>query len=268
MSRLPQPGSDAGVWGQVLNDYLKRIHESDGTLQNHVVAESNLTEEVIAKLNATGTGSSVGPTGATGPQGPTGTPGLQGITGATGPAGPAGETGPSGAQGDIGATGATGPAGATTIEGIDGLQEALAAKANDDEVVHIAGDTMTGQLIVPNLQITGGVPAVGKILTSDASGNATWQDAPAGAEPNTISNNTDVTITNPQDGQTLVYESETNQWVNQTIASGTTLPDQTGHMGEFLQTDGTTLSWAVPPSNGGGGSNDDLLALTWMEVAG
>ena len=35
-------------------------------------------------------------------------------------------------------------------------------------------------------------------------------------------------------------------------ASGTTLPDQTGHAGEFLQTDGAALSWAT--AGGGGGA--------------
>ncbi|NTW62060.1 polysaccharide deacetylase family protein [Candidatus Saccharibacteria bacterium] len=33
MSRLPVPGSDAGTWGNILNDYLSVEHNSDGTLK-------------------------------------------------------------------------------------------------------------------------------------------------------------------------------------------------------------------------------------------
>jgi hypothetical protein len=33
MSRLPQPGSDKGTWGDVLNDYLSQSLNSDGTLK-------------------------------------------------------------------------------------------------------------------------------------------------------------------------------------------------------------------------------------------
>jgi hypothetical protein len=33
MARLPQPGSDDGVWGQVLNDFLNAGHNTDGSLK-------------------------------------------------------------------------------------------------------------------------------------------------------------------------------------------------------------------------------------------
>jgi hypothetical protein len=33
MSRLPVPGSDAGTWGGILNDFLEVEHKSDGTLK-------------------------------------------------------------------------------------------------------------------------------------------------------------------------------------------------------------------------------------------
>ena len=42
--------------------------------------------------------------------------------------------------------------------------------------VNVDGKVMTGTLAV-----TGGAPAVGKVLTSDASGNATWQAVPGGS---------------------------------------------------------------------------------------
>ena len=34
MARLPQPGGDAGNWGQILNDYLSVEHNADGSLKN------------------------------------------------------------------------------------------------------------------------------------------------------------------------------------------------------------------------------------------
>ena len=39
------------------------------------------------------------------------------------------------------------------------------------------------------------------------------------------------------------------------------LPSQTNNAGKILQTDGTDVSWQDKPNN------DDILALTWMEVA-
>ena len=31
MARLPNPGSDDGTWGAVLNDFLQQSHKTDGT---------------------------------------------------------------------------------------------------------------------------------------------------------------------------------------------------------------------------------------------
>lgn len=61
MARLPQPGSDNGTWGNVLNDFLLESHESDGslksgavtatTIQNDSVSEAQLSGAVRSKLN-------------------------------------------------------------------------------------------------------------------------------------------------------------------------------------------------------------------------
>ncbi|QQS17714.1 hypothetical protein IPL44_01595 [Candidatus Saccharibacteria bacterium] len=37
MTRLPTPGSDAGQWGAILNDYLSAAHKNDGTLKDNSV---------------------------------------------------------------------------------------------------------------------------------------------------------------------------------------------------------------------------------------
>lgn len=42
MSRLPIPGSDDGVWGNVLNDYLSQSHNADGTQKDASVSASAL----------------------------------------------------------------------------------------------------------------------------------------------------------------------------------------------------------------------------------
>lgn len=38
MARLPVPGSDAGAWGKVLNDFLSTSHNADGTLKASAVS--------------------------------------------------------------------------------------------------------------------------------------------------------------------------------------------------------------------------------------
>lgn len=42
MPRLPQPGSDEGTWGEILNDYLTVAHATDGTLRPGIVTPSAL----------------------------------------------------------------------------------------------------------------------------------------------------------------------------------------------------------------------------------
>lgn len=62
MARLPQPGSDSGTWGDILNEYLSQAHNQDGTLktnsvgatqiQNGTISETQLSSAVQVKLNA------------------------------------------------------------------------------------------------------------------------------------------------------------------------------------------------------------------------
>mgnify|MGYP001570043542 FL=1 len=42
MARLPIPGSDSGVWGDVLNDFLQQIHTDSGNLKSGTVGSSQL----------------------------------------------------------------------------------------------------------------------------------------------------------------------------------------------------------------------------------
>ena len=53
MARLPQPGSDKGTWGEVLNEYLLEAHAADGSLKD--IAQSKvagLISTLAGKANA------------------------------------------------------------------------------------------------------------------------------------------------------------------------------------------------------------------------
>lgn len=47
MARLPVPGSDDDVWGQILNDYLAVVHNADGTLQSGVVSSGTIQSGAV-----------------------------------------------------------------------------------------------------------------------------------------------------------------------------------------------------------------------------
>ena len=42
MPRLPQPGADAGNWGDILNEYLSTSLSTDGTLKSDTVGAGQL----------------------------------------------------------------------------------------------------------------------------------------------------------------------------------------------------------------------------------
>lgn len=50
MARLPTPGSDKDVWGNVLNDYLLESHNSDGTLKANAIADATTTNKGVIQL--------------------------------------------------------------------------------------------------------------------------------------------------------------------------------------------------------------------------
>lgn len=67
MARLPQPGSDEGTWGTILNDFLVQSHNTDGTLRAGAVDDSgaamvanNLSDltDITAARNNLGLGTS------------------------------------------------------------------------------------------------------------------------------------------------------------------------------------------------------------------
>jgi hypothetical protein len=47
MARLPNPGSDDGTWGTILNDFLGVAHNSDGTLKNTGIIASKADDNSV-----------------------------------------------------------------------------------------------------------------------------------------------------------------------------------------------------------------------------
>ena len=60
MSRLPQPGSDQGQWGQILNDFLGQIHNTDGTLKPNVVDSVAIAPNAVNETSLGVTGGTDG----------------------------------------------------------------------------------------------------------------------------------------------------------------------------------------------------------------
>jgi len=42
MTRLPLPGQDKGTWGSILNDFLSKSHNDDGSLKNNLMTPAQV----------------------------------------------------------------------------------------------------------------------------------------------------------------------------------------------------------------------------------
>jgi hypothetical protein len=171
-------GSFAGInWGT--NSYYVKIEldPAGGTAYQNM-GTSQLLSVPYALYAAAGTEGPQGPAGATGPQGPAGP---TGATGATGPQGPAG------------------PAGSANISGTTNyLVKFTGATSGGNSVIYDNGTNIGIGTISPaaqlhttgTLRFTGaGTPGTGKVLTSDGTGNASWQtpvSLPAGTSEQTL----------------------------------------------------------------------------------
>lgn len=55
MARLPVPGTDDGVWGEILNDYLAQVHDVDGTFKPGIVTTAELADDAITTVKLSDT---------------------------------------------------------------------------------------------------------------------------------------------------------------------------------------------------------------------
>ena len=85
---------------------------------------------------------------------------------------------------------------------------------------------------------------VGQVLTTDGAGNLTFADS-AGGGASAIGDLTDVNITSITDGQYLVYDSATGNWINSTVSAGSGIAniveDLTPQLGGDLDTNGNNI---------------------------
>jgi hypothetical protein len=140
MSRLPLPGQDDGAWGNILNDFLSVAHNSDGTLQDVGVVASKAADNAVVHL----TGSEMiagAKTFSASPIVPTPTLATQvanktyvdSVASSGAPDATSSTNGLIRLAGDL-----SGTAASPTVPG-------LAAKANDNAVVHLSGtESITG----------------------------------------------------------------------------------------------------------------------------
>jgi hypothetical protein len=47
VARLPQPGSDNGTWGDILNEYLSQALKPDGTIKDNVVTNAAIAPDAV-----------------------------------------------------------------------------------------------------------------------------------------------------------------------------------------------------------------------------
>ena len=55
MSRLPTPGSDDNTWGDILNDYLAVVHNTDGTIKTGIITTAHIADATITTTDISAT---------------------------------------------------------------------------------------------------------------------------------------------------------------------------------------------------------------------
>jgi hypothetical protein len=201
MPRLPQPGSDAGNWGNVLNDFLSTTHDTNGQLKagsvsNVSIAAGAVTLAKLAISNAPTSGQALTYNGS----------GLSWATITGSGTVPDASTSIKGLvqlAGDLAGTSA-----APTVPG-------LAAKANTSAVVTLAG----AQTVTGTKNFTGGLQSAGAavVTTGDARLSDTRQTVDGSVTTAKLANGSVtapklVVPTAPTTGQVLSYNGTSLAW--------------------------------------------------------
>jgi hypothetical protein len=167
-ARLPIPGQDDGTWGNILNTFLQIAHNSDGTIQTG-------TPNGVAGLN----GSAQVPTAQLGSGTASSSNFLRGDGTWAVPSGGA-VSSVFGRTGDV-----TANSGDYTA----------AQVTNAADKSSVSTQTFTGKISAATFQVTGGTIASGRVLTSDSSGNASWQSLPPANQHTVVVKSSTYTLT-------------------------------------------------------------------------
>jgi hypothetical protein len=167
VSRLPKPGGDDDIWGNVLNDFLDVEHNIDGSLKRGSDIDAAQETANTAKQAATDAQQAASTAQQTAID-------AKNTANTANTAAQSAYQKPGGGipKSDLAALniGDSDVAGISESKVVN-LTTNLAAK------VAKAGDTMTGKLTMPQVRITEGANT-GYVLTSDTTGNAAWSSIP------------------------------------------------------------------------------------------
>lgn len=293
MPRLPQPGSDAGNWGTLLNDFLSTAHDSNGNLKPGSVPATaieagSVTLGKLAIGNSPTAGQTLSYDGT----------GLSWVTSSASGSVPDASASVKGLvqlTGDLGGT-----ASAPTVPGLAAKANAsdLTAKANTADVVALAGT----QTITGSKNFTGGLQAAGSVVVTTNDARLTDTRVPTDASVGTAKL-ADNSITEPKlsaantpsNGQVLSFNGSNFTWIapvtggagdptvggdltgtasNAQIAANAIATAELANdavtepklavsnapaTNQVLTWNGTALAWTTPAAGGGGGS-------TWSAV--
>lgn len=270
MARLPQPGSDSGVWGDVLNDYLSQTLKPDGNLKDNVVTTSSIAPDAITgteiangtiqeaqlsttvqgKLNAVGSGTLADDSISTVK--------LQDGSVTTNKL----------ADGSI-TNAKVAPTAAIDQSKVANLTSDLAGKAttvHTHTATQISDATAVGRSFITAADSAAAKTLLGLSKTDVGLGNVdNTSDAAKNSAAVTLTNKAisgaSNTLTNvPQSAVTnlasdLASKVSTARTVNGhslstdvTVTEADVLPTQTGNAGKYLTTNGTSSSWASTPT--------------------
>ncbi len=142
MARLPNPGSDDGQWGNILNDFLGQAHDTSGSLKADSVGTAQIQDATVIATKISGTGAAAGQV-------------LSFDGSAVGWATPSG-------SGSV-------PDASTGTKGLVQLAGDLAGTATTPQVAKIKGITLPAS-----------APSNGQVLTATGAATTAWSTPSAG----------------------------------------------------------------------------------------